>query len=52
MKNGMTGATAQPVPLFGSSWVALYCLLKESLSRPEDSSRMIDEDDCDGPLGH
>ncbi|MFT5139435.1 MAG: hypothetical protein ACI9H8_001359 [Lysobacterales bacterium] len=30
VKDRMTGVVVHPVPLFASSWVALFCLLRTS----------------------
>jgi hypothetical protein len=30
-KNSFSGVTVHPIPLFASSWVALFCLLRSSL---------------------
>ena len=35
-KNRMTDVMVHPVPLFASTWVALYCLLRNSLVKPRD----------------
>ena len=42
LKDRMTGGVVNPAPLFASSWVALYCLLRNSLakSRQEASARV------------
>jgi len=37
-KNRMTDVMAQPVPLFASTWVALYCLLRNSLGKGGDAA--------------
>ena len=37
-KNGMSGVTVHPVPLFASSWVALFCFLRSSLAKGRDES--------------
>ncbi|NND45734.1 MAG: hypothetical protein HKN58_10445 [Xanthomonadales bacterium] len=37
VKNGANSVAAQPVPLFASSWIALYSFLRSSLAgQPED----------------
>lgn len=33
LKNSTTGASVQPIPLFSSSWVALYHYFRQSLDR-------------------
>lgn len=30
-KNSFSGVTVHPIPLFASSWVALFCLLRNNL---------------------
>ena len=37
-KNRMTDVMVRPVPMFASTWVALYCLLRKSLGKPRDAA--------------
>jgi hypothetical protein len=37
-KNSMNGVTVHPVPLFASSWVALFCFLRNSLAKGRDET--------------
>ena len=33
VKNSMNGVLVHPIPLFASSWVALFCLLRSNLAK-------------------
>jgi hypothetical protein len=47
-KNNMNTALVQPVPLFASSWVALFCYLKDSLA----NSRLAAQSAAKGTKAH
>ena len=48
LKNNMTDGAAHPVPLFASSWVALYCLLRNSLAKSRSEANAKVENDNTG----
>ena len=37
-KNSFSGAAEHPEPLFASSWMALYSLLRDNLGKHQDKS--------------
>ena len=37
-KNRMTDVMVQHVPMFASTWVAMYCLLRNSLGKQSDAT--------------
>ena len=47
LKNSMSGAIPRPVPLFASSWVALFCLLRSSFvkGRSKTETEINDSED-------
>ena len=49
LKNSMRGAIPRPVPLFASSWVALFCLLRSSFvkGRSKTETDITDSADSD-----
>jgi hypothetical protein len=45
MKDSMTGVDVHPVPLFASSWVALFCLLRSNFAKSRnEADAAIDPD--------
>jgi hypothetical protein len=51
VKNGADSVAARPVPLFASSWIALYSFLRSSLASQgaEDSASKPPTNDQDEP---
>ncbi len=48
LKNSMTRTDVQPEPLFASSWVALYCLLRNSFAKSRSETGTQAEKDSTG----
>jgi hypothetical protein len=51
-KDSVTGVIVHPVPLFASSWIALFCFLKDSLGQSRMDTEQPAEKDRKGGTGH
>jgi len=52
LKNSTTGAAIQPVPLFASSWVALFRHFQENLGKKREDDDQIATEEVDGRDGN
>lgn len=52
VKNNMNSAVVQPVPLFASSWVALFCYFRNSLATAGAVARSNKAKASDKPTRH